>query len=107
MPCRCHSRARATPLSRLGFAKKVWRGSWDPKCRLPLGNRRGDSASCDEGSQEPPLRQADDIATSDDQVIEDPDVDQRERLFDTLGDQLIGLTRLGNSGRMVVSVMCP
>ena len=35
-------------------------------------------------------------------MIEQADVDQRERLFDTLGDQLIGLTRLGNSGRMVV-----
>ena len=54
-----------------------------------------------------PRSASDTLVPSPTMMIEQPDVDQRERLFDTLGDQLIGLTRLGNSGRMVVSVMCP
>jgi hypothetical protein len=34
-------------------------------------------------------------------VIQQPNVDERERVFDALGDQLIGLARLGDAGRML------
>ena len=42
-----------------------------------------------------------------DDVIEQPNIDQTERLFHPLGDEFVGLARLGNPGRMIVSVMRP
>jgi hypothetical protein len=35
-------------------------------------------------------------------MIEQANVDQRERFLDALGDQLVGLTRFGDAGRVVV-----
>ena len=46
-------------------------------------------------------------AVAHDDVIEQPNIDQPERLLHSLGDEFVGLTRLGNPGRMVVSVMRP
>src|ERR1700675_2534174 len=39
---------------------------------------------------------------ADDDVIEQADVDQRERFLDSLGDQFVGLTRFGDAGRVIV-----
>ena|ERR1700722_4177072 len=41
-------------------------------------------------------------AVADNDVIQQPDVDQRERLLDALGDEFIRLARLGNSRWMIV-----
>jgi hypothetical protein len=35
-------------------------------------------------------------------VVEEPDVDEPERLLDSLSDELVRLARLGNARRMVV-----
>ena len=35
-------------------------------------------------------------------MIQQPDVDQRQGLLESTGDQLIGLTRLGNAARVIV-----
>ena len=36
-----------------------------------------------------------------DDVIEQPNIDQPERFLHPLGDEFVGLTRLGNPGRML------
>jgi len=44
---------------------------------------------------------------ADHEVIECADIHQRQRLFQRLREKLVGTTRFGNTGRMVVGVMCP
>ena len=46
-------------------------------------------------------------SAGDDEVIERPYVDQRERLLQRLCQQLVGPARLGDARRMVVRVMWP
>ncbi len=41
-------------------------------------------------------------AVPDDHVIEQADVDEREGVVDALGDQLVGLARLRDTGRVIV-----
>ena len=54
------------------------------------------------GLQDPPLGEARGIAAGDDDVVEDADVNQGQGLFDTLRNELIGLTRLRDAARMIV-----
>ena len=49
------------------------------------------------------LSETDADAIAHDQVIDHPDVDQRQRIAQAPGDELIGLTRLGDARWVVVS----
>src|SRR6185295_13803625 len=53
-------------------------------------------------SQQPALRERDDIRAGHDEMVEGPDVDQRQRLLQCLGQQLVGARGLGGAGRVVV-----
>lgn len=52
--------------------------------------------------QEPPFGEREAGAITHDEVIEDPDVEQRQRIAQSPGDELVRLARLGDSRRMVV-----
>ena len=54
------------------------------------------------GSEEPTLGKGRELAVGHDEVIERPDVDERERLLQRLGQELIGTAGLGHARRMVV-----
>jgi hypothetical protein len=47
------------------------------------------------GLQEPAFGEADDGVAGDEQVVEDTDVDESERIAQTVGEELVGLRRLG------------
>ena len=51
------------------------------------------------------LGEGDAGAVADDDVVEQPDVDQRERVLDAPRDPFVGLARLGNARRVIVGVM--
>ena len=40
-------------------------------------------------------------------MVENPDVNQRQRLFEVLREQFIGTARFRYSRRMIMRVMCP
>ena len=48
------------------------------------------------------LRQRNIGPVANDDVIQQPDVDQRQRLFDPLGDQFVRLAGLGDPGGVIV-----
>jgi len=52
--------------------------------------------------QEPALGEREAGAIAHDEVIEHPDIEQRERIAQATRDELIGLARLGDPGRVVV-----
>lgn len=55
-----------------------------------------------EGLYPPPCGQAGVLPTADDQVVEDADVEQRQRLLQALGDFAVGFTGLWIPARVVV-----
>ena len=42
------------------------------------------------------------MGVADDEVVEDPDVEERERFLEAAGDELVGLAGLGNAGRVIM-----
>lgn len=48
------------------------------------------------------LRERDHFLPGDDQVIQDPDIHERERILQSPRDQFIRMARLGDTARMVV-----
>ena len=72
----------------------------DHRARLPC-------ATTEAGLQEPVLDEGEDRAVADDQVIEDPDVDELERIQEPAGDELVRAARLGEPRGVIVEVMHP
>ncbi len=70
-------------------------GSRSPYARLAQGINQP-ALRPDPGPQTNP-RSASDTLTPSPTMIEQADVDQRERLLDALGDELVGLAGLGNA----------
>ena len=54
------------------------------------------------GSQKAAFGETDGLAAGDDQVVEDPDVDERQRLLEAPSDQLVGLAGLCHAARVRV-----
>ena len=52
-------------------------------------------------SDQPPFCHRHAHPLADDDVIEQPDVHQRERLLHALRDELVGMARLGDAGRVL------
>jgi hypothetical protein len=63
-------------------------------------NKRGPKPPL--GLEQPLLCEARDVAAGDDQVIENPDVDECQRILQARGDQLVGLAWFGDAARVVV-----
>ena len=53
-----------------------------------------------------PFRERKDCLSTDNEMIENADVDQRKRLFEGLGQGLVRMTGLSATGGMVVHVTC-
>ena len=70
-------------------------------CRVPLHSFA--NPACErEPSNEPPLRQRYARPISDDEMVQQPDVDQRERLLHALRDELVGLAGFCNATGVIV-----
>ena len=59
------------------------------------------------GSHEPPIGEADDAFAPDDQVIEHPDVHERQRLLESSGQHFVRRARFRIPAGMVMDLMCP